>query len=264
MIHHTAIIDSTAIIDESASIGAYATVQANAVIGANCVIENHAIVGENTTLGKNNRIFPFSAIGLETQDKKIVKGQSTYLYIGDNNIFREYCTVNRGTNDKSGGKTIIGSNNLFLAYTHVAHDCILGDDIVMSNNATVGGHVKVGSKAIISAFVAVQQFCHIGDYAFIGLGGMITRDIPTYAITINNPSKVHGANIIGLKRNHFSEENIRLIVKAYALLYPRHSKRQGNVVDIIKQIEQFTDKDGVLVPFLQFLKTGKSKQGLCS
>lgn len=264
MIHPTAIISPSAMVDKTASVGAYAVIGDHSIIGADCVIENHAIIGANTTLGNNNRVFPFASIGLETQDKKIKADEQTYLIIGDHNIFREYCTVNRGTNHNSGGKTCIGSNNLLLAYTHVAHDCMLGDSIVMSNNAALGGHVRINDYAIISGFVAIQQFCHIGAYVFIGLGGMVIRDIPTYAITTGIDPKVRGVNIIGLKRHGFSKQNIELITKAYRLLYPKRGAREQTVFEVIKQIQMLADDDGILAPFIQFLTKDKGKNGLCT
>jgi UDP-N-acetylglucosamine acyltransferase len=261
MIHSSAIIDPSATIGSDVSIGAYAIVKQNTVIGDGCIIENHSIVGENTTLGKNNRIFPFASIGLETQDKKKKPGDQTRLIIGDNNVFREYCTVNRGTK-VSGGQTLIGSDNLFLAYTHVAHDCILGNHIVMSNNATLGGHVEVGNCVIISGFVAVHQFCRIGDYAFVGLGGMLTRDVPPYLITSDVSARVRGINRIGLKRNDFSDASIKLIYRAYQLLYPKVGVgKRDKLVDIISKIKKLEDKDGILQPFIEFIKT--TERGLC-
>lgn len=262
MIHPTAIISPSAMIDKTASVGAYAVVGDHSVIGEKCVIENHAVVGENTKLGKCNRIFPFACIGLETQDKKKKEGEETYLIIGEGNTFREYCTVNRGTNHASGARTFIGSHNLFLAYTHIAHDCVLGNHIVMSNNAALGGHVKVDNYAIISGFVAIQQFCHIGEYVFIGLGGMVTRDIPTYAITSGDPPRVRGVNIIGLKRHQFNKADIFLLTKVYSILYPKVGQRKKNVIDIVVQLERLEDSNGILTPLIQFLTVGKSKQGI--
>ena len=193
MIHPTAKIDSSAEIDEGASIGPFTVIGPNVKIHSGTVIEGNTFIHKNTLIGKNNLIFPFASIGGDPQDLKY-KGEETYLEIGDHNEIREGSTINRGTVQEEG-KTIIGNNNLLMAYTHVAHDCILEDDIVMTNNAGVAGVVNVGTGARLSGFTLVHQFCNIGSYSFSALGTIITKDVPAYVRVSGNPAIPRGLNL---------------------------------------------------------------------
>ena len=178
MIHSTAIIDPSADIDESVEIGAYSVIEKNVSIKAGTIIKDHTIIRQNTSIGKNNVIYQFATIGEEPQDLKF-DGENTTCTIGDNNTFREYCSIHRGT-EKAYLIHLSGSNNLFMAYTHVAHDCIINDNCILSNAASLAGHVYLESYVSLGGFSLVHQFCRVGEYAFSGLGTVITQDITPY------------------------------------------------------------------------------------
>ena len=174
MIHETAIIAKSAQIDPSVKIGPYCIIDDNVTIGKNTILESHVVVKNHTTIGNNNRIFQFASIGEDPQDLKY-NGEGTQLVIGDNNIFREYCTVNRGT-VTGYHETKIGSDNLFMAYSHIAHDCVVGDNIIIANNAALAGHVKISDHAILGGFTAVHQFCQLGAHCMTGAGSVVLKD----------------------------------------------------------------------------------------
>ena len=180
MIHSTAIIAKSAEIDSSVKIGAYSIIDDNVQIAANSIIESHVVIKNYTSIGKNNHIYQFASIGEDPQDLKY-NGEQTKLVIGDNNIFREYCTINRGTTTGIS-ETVIGSSNLFMAYTHIAHDCVIQDNCIMSNAASLAGHVRVGYNVSLGGFTLVHQFCDIGNYVFSGLGTVISRDVTPFTL----------------------------------------------------------------------------------
>lgn len=218
MINKYAIIDSSAVIAKNVEIGPYVIVGANVEIGEGTKIFSHAVINGRTKIGRNNKIFQFASIGADPQDLKY-KNEDTLLEIGDNNIFRECCTINRGT-EQGGGITRIGNNNLIMAYVHIAHDCILGNDIVLSNNTSFAGHVVVGNYAVFGGFAVIAQFCTIGAYSFIGATTGINKDVLPYTLVSSHhgPAKAYGLNTVGLKRRGFSEEKIKKIAQAYNLL----------------------------------------------
>lgn len=223
MIHPTAIISKSAEIDSSVEVGPYSVIQDNVKIDSNTVIESHVVIKNHTTIGKNNHIYQFASIGEDPQDLKY-KGEDSKLIIGDNNIFREYSTVNRGT--VTGiNKTIIGSNNLFMAYTHVAHDCVIKDDCILSNAASLAGHVTLGKSVSLGGFTLVHQFCDIGDYAFSGLGTVISRDVTPFTLVAGNHAQAYKINSAGLKRKGFSDEVIRSLEKTFKLFVKSKSNR---------------------------------------
>ena len=223
MIHPTAIISKSAEIDSSAEVGPYSIIHDNVKIDSNSVIESHVVIKNHTTIGKNNHIYQFSSIGEDPQDLKY-KGEDSKLIIGDNNIFREYSTVNRGT--VTGiNKTIIGSNNLFMAYTHVAHDCVIKDHCILSNAASLAGHVTLGKSVSLGGFTLVHQFCDIGDYAFSGLGTVISRDVTPFTLVAGNHAQAYKINSAGLKRKGFSDEVIRSLEKTFKLFVKSKSNR---------------------------------------
>ena len=198
-------IDSTAIIHESAKIHKGAKILASAVIGANVeigsgtVVDSHAVIAGPTKIGKNNHIYSFASIGGDPQDITYQDGQESNLVIGDDNLIREFCTINRGT-EKENSLTRIGSNNMLMSYVHIAHDCQLGDHIIMSNNASLAGHVRISDWAILGGFVLVKQFCNIGRHTYAGMGSQINKDIPAVfiyspAYTYLLPKKIKGENI---------------------------------------------------------------------
>jgi UDP-N-acetylglucosamine acyltransferase len=214
------VIDARALISPQAElapdveVGAFTIIGPQVRIGPRCRIGPHAVINGPTTLGAENVVFQFASIGDAPQDKKY-RGEPTRLEVGDRNVFREFCTVNRGTTHDAG-VTRIGDDNLFMAYTHVAHDCQLGSRIVMANCATLGGHVELGDWVIMGGFAGVHQFCKIGAHAFIGNNSAVTRDVPPYVMAVGLPAKPHSVNSEGLKRRDFS--NIRA---AYRTLYRR-------------------------------------------
>lgn len=216
MIHPTAIIHPLAQIDSSVEIAPYAVIGEGVKIGANTTIGNHVIIDGLTEIGENNRIFPGAAIGLEPQDLKY-KGAKSKVIIGNNNTIREYVTINRATGEDE--VTQIGHNNLLMAYVHVAHNCILENNIVIANNVALAGHVEIESKAVIGGMLGVHQFVHIGTMAMLGGMSRIERDVPPYMLVEGNPSRVRSLNLIGLKRAGLTSVEIKSLKDAFHLLY---------------------------------------------
>ena len=215
-VHPTAVVDPRAELGDGVSVGAHAVIGADVVIGRDCEIGSGAQVYGPTVLGVENRLLPMAAVGFEPQDLKY--GQEVVrLEVGDRNVFREFCTIHRGTG-VGGGLTTIGSDNLFMVYSHVAHDCHVGNSTIFVNNATLAGHVAVGDHATIGAFSAVHQFCRVGPYAYIGGYTVVTQDALPYVKTVGQTAKVYGVNKIGLKRKGFSTERIKLISDLYRIL----------------------------------------------
>ncbi len=217
MIHQQAIIEEGAVIGKNVTIGPWTYISKNVVIGDNCHISANVVINGPTRIGQGNRIFQFASIGEDCQDLKYA-GEPTELIIGDNNVFRESCTIHRGTiQDK--GITQIGNNNLFMAYTHVAHDCVVGNNCILANNASIAGHVHVGDYAILGGMSGVHQFCHIGAHSFVAATSLVLKDIPPYVMASGNGAKPFGLNSEGLKRRNFSPETIREIKQAYRKVY---------------------------------------------
>lgn len=242
IIHESAIVAPGARIGNGTVIGAFATIGENVVIGERCRIGASAIVDGWTTIGNDNQIFPFSSMGLQPQDLKY-RGEPTRLTVGNNNVFREFVTIHRGTAG-GGGHTSIGSDNLFMAYAHVAHDCHVGDGSIFGNAATLGGHVTVEDFATISAYSGIHQFCRIGKYAFIGGYTVVTRDALPYAKTVGNRARIYGLNSIGLERRGFSRELVTKLHKAYRQLIHHNTSRAIALIE----------KDPALqVPEVQYL-----------
>ena len=217
VIHPTAIVDPTSHIAEDARIGPYAVIGANVEIGSGTCIGSHAVIQGPTRIGKNNRISSFCSLGDAPQDKKY-SGETTSLVIGDGNTIREYCTFNRGTvQDK--GVTTIGNDNWIMAYVHVAHDCVVGDDTILANCATLAGHVEVGDHACLGAFTTTHQFCRIGAHSFSAMSTFINKDVPPFVRYAGNPAKPHGINGKGLKRRGWTIAQMEDLRGAYKLLY---------------------------------------------
>lgn len=216
-IHETAIVHPNAKIGRNVVIGPYAVIGEHVEIGDNCVIGPQVMIDGWTTIGSGNKFYHGASIGCEPQDLKF-KGEKSFLVIGDNNIFRENVTVSRGT-EGGGGETRIGSNNLFMAYSHVAHDCQVGSNIVLVNCSALAGHVVVEDRAIIGGLSGVVQFCKIGKMAMIGGQTKIVKDVPPYVLVDGNPAKVAGINVVGLRRNGISPEMRDEIKRAYRILY---------------------------------------------
>jgi len=216
MIHPSAIIHSQAQIGSGCEIGPYCVIGEHVTLGDHCKLHSHAVIDGHTRLGSGNEIFPFVALGLKTQDLKH-KGGTTHLRIGDKNVFREGVTIHSGTKD--GEATVIGSNNLFLINAHVAHDCILGDYIIMSGFAGLAGHVLVEDYAILSGYVAVHQFCRIGKLSILGGCTKVVQDVPPFMIVDGNPGVTRTINKIGLERNGVSTEAQSALKQAYKIYF---------------------------------------------
>ena len=246
MIHPTAIIDSSARIGKNVEIGPYTIVGADVEVGDNCVIGPHVVLRGPTVLGKNNRIFQFASVGEDCQDKKY-NGEPTRLVIGDNNIIRECVTIHRGT-VQDQGLTQIGSDNLLMAYVHVAHDCMVGDNVILANNTTLAGHVHVGDWAILGGFTGVHQFCHIGAHAFTAVNSVVVQDVPPYIMAQGHNAAPRTINAEGLKRRGFQPNQILNIKRAFKLLY-----RQGLTVEEAVQKMRELDADTELTPLIQFV-----------
>jgi UDP-N-acetylglucosamine acyltransferase len=224
-ISETAVISSEASLAPDVEVGPYAVVGANVTIGAGSVIGPHVRIEGPVTIGERNHFVGQASIGSPPQDLKF-RGERTELRIGNDNVFREFVTINRGTVG-GGGVTSIGSNNFFMAYAHVAHDCHVGSGTIFANNATLAGHVEVGDFATVGAFSAVHQFCRVGDHAFIGGGSICTQDVLPFVKTVGNrPAKTYGINSIGLQRKGFQEETIEALQRAYRILVRSKLKLQ--------------------------------------
>lgn len=217
LIHPSAIVDPAAELGRDVEIGPWTYIGPGVHIGDQCIISSHVVVKGPTTLGKHNRIFQFASVGEDCQDKKY-QGEPTRLEIGDHNVIREGATLHRGT-VQDQGITRIGSHNLLMAYTHVAHDCVVGDHVILANNAALAGHVKVDNYAILGGFTAVHQFCHIGAHVMCGAGTVVLKDIPAYVMATGNSAQPHGINSEGLKRRGYTSEAIVMLKRAYRLVY---------------------------------------------
>ncbi len=216
-VHATAIVEPGAELADDVEIGPYAVVGARVKIGAGCRIGPHAVISGRTTLGRNNRVYSHAALGGEPQDKKYA-GEDTALEIGDNNTIREFCTFNTGT-VQDGGVTRVGHNNWIMAYVHIAHDVVVGDNCILANNATLAGHVKLGDWVILGGMTGVHQFVHVGAHAMTGGGSILLQDLPPFVMSQGNPAAPHGLNSEGLKRRGFAPEAVALLRKAYKAIY---------------------------------------------
>ncbi len=222
MIHPTAIVDPKAELASGVEIGPYSIIGPGVRIGSGTRIGPHVVMRGPTTIGRDNRIFQFASVGEDCQDKKY-KGEPTELVIGERNVIREGCTLHRGTvQDK--GVTRIGSDNLLMAYVHIAHDCVVGDGTIFANNATIAGHVHVGDGVILGGFTAVHQFVHIGAWAMTAFSSAVNQDIPAFVMVRGNMAEAHGMNFEGMKRRGYSAEVIAALRNAYKTVYLRGLK----------------------------------------
>jgi UDP-N-acetylglucosamine acyltransferase len=248
-IHPTAIIDPQARLASGVQVGPYAIIGPDVELGEGSKVGHHATLEGPSKIGPRNEFFPYTAIGFKTQDLKY-KGEPTLLEIGEGNTFREFSTVHRGTG--AGEKTIIGNGNLFLCYTHIAHNCIVGNKTIFSNNATLAGHVTVGDHAIISGLSAVHQFCRIGAHAIIGGCAKIVQDVPPFLIADGNPAHLRGVNHVGLERRGFSEADIKSLRRVYRIL----ADKTLNFSQAVEKIVASEDAGNSHVKHLvEFLKT---------
>lgn len=253
-IHPTALVSSEATLAYDVTVDAYAIIGAGAVIGAGCSIGAFTRIEGPVTIGERNRIVGQCSIGTPPQDLKY-KGERTELVIGNDNVIREFVTINRGTAG-GGGITTIGSNNFFMAYAHVAHDCHVGSNTIFANNATLAGHVDVGDFSTIGAFSAIHQFCRVGDHAFIGGDTICTQDVLPYVKTVGSrPAKTYGINTIGLQRKGFHPDTIEALQRAYRILVRSHMKLEDALMKIESEFSNFPEAR-YLVEFVREAKRG--------
>lgn len=248
MRHGQAIIDPSARIGKDVYIGPWCIIGPQVEIGDGCRLESHVVVRSHTRIGRNNRIFQFASVGEDPSDKKY-GGEESWLVMGDDNIIREGATLHRGTG-VGGGVTRIGSRNLLMPYTHVAHDCIVGNDTVFSNNAAISGHVEVGDWAILGGFSGVYQFLKIGAHSFIGGLTHVNMDVPAYVMVNGNPPGPKGINTTGLERRGFSRESINVLRTAYKVLY-----RKGlQLEEALAQLEQMAQGCAEVRPLIDSVR----------
>ena len=247
LIHPTAVIDNRAKIHPTVRIEPYAVIGSQVSIGANTVVGSHVIIDGLTTIGKDNQIFPGAAIGLEPQDLKY-KGANSQVIIGDRNRIREYVTINRATDE--GEATVLGDDNLLMAYSHVGHNCVISNEVIIANSVAIAGHVSVESMATISGVLGIHQFVHIGRMAMVGGMTRISRDVPPYMTVEGNPARVRSLNLIGLKRRGVPKEDIQQLKKAFRLLYLQHIP----LLDAIAQLDTLSDSRHIqyLQKFIQY------------
>ncbi len=259
MIHPTAIIDPKAELDPSVEIAPNVVIGADVKIGANTVIGANVVIYGPIEIGCGNQIFPGAALGLPPQDLKYKGGKSS-VKIGDRNTIREYVTVNRATGEEE--ETVIGNDNLLMAYVHVAHNCILGDRIVIANSVALAGHVEVESKAVIGGMLGIHQFVKIGKMAMLGGMSRIDRDAPPYMLVEGNPSRVRSLNLVALKRNNFDSDEIFLLKKAHKILY-----RSGlTISQALKELSPLCHNEHInhLTNFMNSSVNDKNRRGLIS
>jgi UDP-N-acetylglucosamine acyltransferase len=247
VIHETAIIDPTARIGKNVEIGPYSVIGANVEIGDDNWIGPHVVIQGPAKIGNGNKFFQFSSIGADPQDKKY-RGEHTWLEIGDRNVIREFCTFNRGT--AQAFTTKIGSDNLFMAYVHIAHDCVVGNHTIFANNASLAGHVTVEDYVIMSAFSGVFQFCRVGSHSFAAMSSMVEKDVPPFVKVAGYCAKPYGLNTVGMKRRGFSAETMLNLRRAYKIIY-----RKGlTVKDALAQLTQMLADCPEIQLFIDFIQ----------
>ena len=248
MIDPRAIVHINAELAPDVKVGPYSIIGPDVQIDAGSEIGPHVVINGPTTIGRDNIIYQFASIGEDPQDKKYAD-ELTRLEIGDRNVIREFCTMHRGT-QQDQGVTLIGNDNLFMAYTHVAHDCVVGNHVIMANGASIAGHVHVDDHAILGGFTLVHQFTQIGEFSFAAMGSAITQDVPPYVMVGGRPTRPHGINSVGMERNGKSPEVIRQIRKAYKILY----KNNLRLEDAIEEMEDMAGESNELSNMVSFLR----------
>lgn len=250
MIHPTAIIHPAAEIAAGVSVGPYCVIGEGVKLGEGCVLHNGVTLTGPATIGARNTFFTGACIGGVTQDLKY-QGEPTFLEIGDDNVFRECTTVNRGT--LPGAKTVIGNHNLFLAYCHIAHDCTVGNHVIFSNNGTLAGHVIVEDYVILGGLTAVHQFCRLGQHAITGGCSKIVQDVPPYMIVDGNPAAVRGVNVVGLQRHGWDEATIRPLKEAYKSLF----MRDQSLADALAELAPLTETSPAIAHLAAFIQSSQ-------
>ncbi len=252
-IHSTAIVDAKAQIGAGTVIGPYCVIAAEVTLGPECWLQQHVTLTGPMRAGARNKFYAYCSIGQQTQDLKY-QGEPTYLEIGSENVFREFVTINRST--LSGGKTRVGNCGNFLAYSHIGHDCTVGNSVIFSNNGTLAGHVQVGDNAVMGGLTAVHQFCRIGRFAITGGCSKIVQDVPPFMIANGNPAKVRGINLIGLERKGFPAENLKPIKEAFRLIY----RSKLNTRQAIEAIRKDLPQNDEIKEIIEFIE--KSERGI--
>jgi UDP-N-acetylglucosamine acyltransferase len=243
-IHPTAIVDPAAELAKSVTVGPYSIIAGKVVVGPDTAIGPHVVIKEYTSIGARCRIFQFAALGEIPQDLKFA-GEVSQLVIGDDNTIREFATMHRGTAG-GGGVTRVGNGNLFMAYSHVAHDCLIGNGVIMSNAATLAGHITVDDKAILGGFVAVHQFSRIGRHAFIGGASAVARDVPPYTTAVGNRAKLVGLNLVGLKRSGLADAALQALRQAYEILFHSELNTKEAVARVRQDVPACPEVDHLL------------------
>ena len=256
MIDKTAIVDKKSKVPTNVKIGAYTTIGPNVEIGENSIIESHVSIVGNTKIGKNNKIYPFASIGNDPQDLKFA-GEDTKLEIGDNNKIREYVTINPGTKG-GGGKTKIGSGCLFMVSSHVAHDCLVEDNVILANNVPLGGHAHIEQNVIIGGNSAVQQFTRVGKFSMIGGMCGVVKDVIPYAIVYGNRSVLQGLNLIGLRRKNTPNKEIIILNEAYKEIF-----KNENLTENLKNLNSELKKNSLVKDVIDFIEQDK-KRPICT
>lgn len=252
-IHATAVISPGAVIGDGCDIGPYCVIGSNVKLGAGCRLHSHVVVAGLTTIGERNEFFPFACIGLKTQDLKFAGGKC-YLDIGSDNVFREHVTVHTATGD--GLRTQVGSHNNFLAYSHIAHDCVVGNHVIFSNNGTLAGHVTVEDHAIVGGLAAVHQFCRIGKMSIIGGCAKVVQDVPPFMIVDGNPGETRGVNKVGLDRNGVTEEAQKALREAFKIVFKSGLTLTNALDRVTRELPQSLE----LTHFVDFCR--KSERGI--
>lgn len=255
-IHKTAIVHSGAKVARGVTIGPYTVIGKDVVLSKGVKIASHCVVEGRTTIGENTEIFSGAVVGSIPQDRKFKIEEKTYLEIGANNIIREFVTMNPGTGE--GGKTTIGDDNLFMAYTHVAHDCVIGSHCTMANVGTLAGHVTLEDHVVIGGLSAIHQFVRLGKFAIVGGCSKVVQDIPPFSTCDGHPARVYGLNLVGLKRANFTSQTLRDLKRAFKILFFSELVKSTAVQEVKKQITPSPEIDHLL----QFVQT--SQRGLCS
>ncbi|MCM8757511.1 MAG: acyl-ACP--UDP-N-acetylglucosamine O-acyltransferase [Candidatus Omnitrophica bacterium] len=253
-IHPQAIVSKKAYLGRDVDVGPYSIIGDNVKIGDGTKVGSFCVIEGNTTIGKNCKIFTGAVIGSIPQDLKY-KGEETFLEIGDNNIIREYCTFNPGTGE--GGRTVVGNNNLFMAYSHVAHDCVVGNNCVIANNGTLAGHVTIEDRAVVGGLVAIHQFVRVGKLSIIGGCSKVVQDIPPFSTCDGHPTRVYGLNLVGLKRAGFDSKVISKLSHSFKILF----NSGFSIKNAIFQLEQEKDLPQEVLYLINFIKS--SSRGVC-
>jgi UDP-N-acetylglucosamine acyltransferase len=253
LIDSKAVVDSNAEIADGVQVGPFSVIGAGVRIGSGTVVGPHVVIKGPVSIGRDNRIYQFSSIGEDPQDRKYAN-EVTRLEIGDRNTIREFVTMHRGT-QQDHSLTKIGNDNLFMAYTHVAHDCVVGNKVIMANGASLAGHVHLGNNAILGGFTLVHQFTQIGEYSFSAMGSAVTQDIPPFVMVGGRPTRPHGINSVGMERNGVPPEVVRKIRKAYKILY-KSNMRLEDAIEEIEDLAGESDEVSTMVSFLHNVTRG--------